>query len=166
MLFDTPPSDLQVAVAVGPGGWAQHLLVAGAAEDSDAAHAVMQHLLQSAASTVQHGERPTFARLIHRAATDPNGDDARRILEDHGLGVAPYPAPEHLAPGGPLHLFVANKHPRLAEVFAGTRWAGDRWREDFRRMAGACVPPNPRRECGPTKPRCTVVPAPQLGPVE
>lgn len=152
MLHDDPASAEEV--------WEDcnaHALLLPAAEDAaeeDGPGAALVHLLQSRASATRGGERPTFGVLIAKAQTHW-GHDERRILREHGIGIGPWPAE-----GCPPHLFIANSHPALAEVYAGTRWADRRWREDLRRMPGACCPPGPRREAGPTKPRCTVLPMP------
>jgi hypothetical protein len=169
------PSGPAPASGATPGAWTllstRHLSSAqlppttgdsSAAVQVEASNAVLLHLLQSSADVTRHGERPTFGRLIGQAIHDEAPEDARRLLRDHGLAIAPWPVADGDAPAGPLHLFVANGHPRLAKVFEGSRWANSRLREDFRRMPGACVPDSGRRELGPGKPRCTIIPAPQV----
>lgn len=152
MLHDAPVSEAEVWEDCN--AHAALLPPAAAEAMEDGPGAALIHLLQSRVSATRGGERPTFATLIAKAQTHW-GKDEWRILREHGIGVAPYPEK-----GCPLHLFVANTHKDLAEVYAGTRWADGRWREDLRRLPGAACPPGPRREAGKSKPRCTVLPIP------
>lgn len=152
MLHDDPASAEEVWEDCN--AHAALLPAAAELELEDGPGAALLHLLQSRVSTARNGERPAFGTLLAKAQTHWGGDE-RRILREHGVGVGPWPAE-----GCPLHVFIANSHPALAEVYAGTRWADRRWREDLRRLPGACCPPGPRREAGPTKPRCTVLPMP------
>jgi hypothetical protein len=116
--------------------------------------AALNHILQSTADITWGGEHPTFGRLIRQALADTETSrQANEALQEHGLMVAKYPK----RGDGPLRLYVADKHPRLAKVFVGTQWAGGRWKDDLRRLPGAEQPPDPQW-IGPAKPRCVVLP--------
>jgi hypothetical protein len=117
--------------------------------------AALNHILQSTADITWGGEHPTFGRLIRQACNDDLSisKSANDALQEHGLMVAKFPK----RGDGPLRLYVADKHPRLAKVFVGTQWAGGRWKDDLRRLPGAEQPPDPQW-IGSAKPRCVVLP--------
>lgn len=124
--------------------------------------AALNHLIQSSADVTWGGEHPTFGRLILQAmlAGRPNADPgdmataktANSVLQEHGIKVARFPA----RGDGPMRLYVADKHPRLTKVFAGTPWAGGRWKDDLRRLPGSEQPADPQH-IGGGKPRCVVI---------
>jgi len=154
MLHDEPVTEFQAKVQ------ADHfrplLMTEADQAPEDGPGAALLHLLQSVADVQRHGERPSIASLLARGQrSDPDGDDARRILREHGLAMTIWPPG---AQGVPLSLAVANTHPRLARIYEGTRWAGGRWKEDLRRLPGVVVPKHPSRLL-PGKPRVTIVPA-------
>jgi len=153
MLMDDAVTAHQAALQAAP---LRELLVArGDVEMEDGPGAVLAHLLGMPVDATRRGERPTVGRLIAEGRLDDaTGSDARAMLREHGMALVCWP-PE--AAGIPRSLLVANAHPRLARLFDGTRWAGGKWREDLRRLPGACTPPNGQRALGATKPRCTVV---------
>ena len=117
----------------------------------------LQHLLTSMLDLHRNGERPNVARTI-LAARDTDtagGDDARRQLVDHGMRLGPYPLNQR---DGPLVLYVMNQHQQLARMFAGTRWAGGKWREDLARLPGAFRPEGSVKLASGQKVRCVVIP--------
>jgi hypothetical protein len=120
--------------------------------------AALAHLLQSPADLQRHGERPSIGTLVMKGAMDDaDGEEARRILSDHGLELASYPKRSRAE----RCLYVANKHPRLSRIFEGTRWGGGKWREDLGRLPGAIKPPD-TQWVGASKTRCVIVPAPLI----
>lgn len=116
-------------------------------------HACFRHLLASAADVTRHGEKPTLRALLVEAQRGEGAEEARRLLIAHGLKLAPWP---QRSPG-PLCLYVADRNPRLAHLYAGTPWAGARWKEDLKRLPGAFRPEQPQYVV--SKERCTVIPA-------
>ena len=159
MLMDEPVNERQVELQARP---LRELLVASAdTEMEDGSGAVLAHLFGMPVDMTRRGERPTVGRLIAEGRLDDvAGSNARAILREHGMALVRWPAE---AQGIPRSLLVANTHPRLSKLFEGTRWVGGKWREDLRRLPGACSPPTGQRALGATKPRCTVV-SPELLP--
>lgn len=115
-------------------------------------HACFRHLLASAADVNRHGERPTLRALLVEAQGGEKAEDARRLLIAHGLKLAPWPQRS----AGPLCLYIADRNPRLGQLYGGTQWAGSRWKEDLKRLPGAFRPESPQYVV--SKERCTVIP--------
>lgn len=118
--------------------------------------ACLHHLLQSPSRTHRNGEQPSLGSIVQRARQDFGMVDsvaANASLQAHGLKLARRPARD---PSAPLCLLVADRHTLLETIFANTRWAGRRWREDLLRLPDAC-PDNLRIDM--IKQRCTVIPA-------
>jgi hypothetical protein len=115
---------------------------------------------------LEDGERPTFSELITRALGDTSTDlataegatQARRKLIKHGLKLAGYPTRDTT----PESLLVARTHPALTRVYAGTLWAGGRWAEDMKHLAGATLPPDQVSFTKHIKHRVVVIPPEQI----
>ena len=121
--------------------------------------AALNLLLQSPSDVQWSNERPTIGRLVALAQSGEDGSNAKRVLVEHGLLVAPWPRKS----SGPCHLYVANSNPRLKRVFEGSAWAGGRWKDDLRRLPGAFEPRDPQT-IGAAKPRVVIIPPDLLPP--
>lgn len=93
--------------------------------------------------------------------TPPGGRPTREVLADALLGDAL--AQQDLRargliadPGG--NLCLANDHPAIRQVFAGTRWHGGRWREALLAIPGARLGAGPFRFGGGWRCRAVLVP--------
>ncbi|WP_164867841.1 hypothetical protein [Rhodovarius crocodyli] len=117
----------------------------------------LHHLLHAQLDQQKGGERPVVWRTVLDAIAADAGirDEAKRSLLNHGMRVGPYPLKDQA--GAPV-LYVMNQHQQLARMFAGTRWAGEKWREDLARLPGAVVPPNPIKLSTGNKIRVVVIP--------
>ena len=81
-----------------------------------------------------------------------------KTLSRMGLRViSPYKAKVDDPPG----LVVANAHPRLEDIFAGTKWAKKQWQQALRYLDGAHALSKPKKFAG-TLSRCTFVPLDHL----
>ena len=121
----------------------------------------LQHLFGSALDGHRSGDRLTVARTIGRAwdVEGSDGQDARRLLLDHGMRLGRYPLSDAQAPPG---LYVMNSHPQLVRMFAQTRWAGGKWREDLARLPAGERPDSPVKLAPGQKVRCVWVHADHL----
>ena len=136
-----------------------------AAEDGGPARC-LSLLLASEAGLTEGGERPTFSELIARALQSPSdlaaqemSNQARRKLVKHGIKLRGYPALDTR----PESLLIARAHPALTKVFAGTLWAGGRWAEDMKHLAGASFPPDQISFATGIKHRVVAIPPEHFG---
>lgn len=119
--------------------WGEQLRSCEAEDDSSEHDELLQHILSSVIDPYRSGTRTTVADWVHRAAGRELGfepSDARKILGSYGLDVRPAGDPPC------LHLAIANSHQGLAQLLAGTRWAGVAgrqtvWVQALRRLAAA-----------------------------
>lgn len=108
------------------------------------ARACLRHLLETPL-----GERlAPIGAFIERALDDE--EEARIMLLPFGVRVLP----------GCDGFLIANRHPALAKIFAGTEWADGHWARVLRRLSGV-VPYRPVK-FGGCKSRGTLVPAQYL----
>lgn len=110
----------------------------------DEARVCLRHLLETPA----YDGAPAIWRLIEAALEDD--EEARVTLLSAGVRVL------QESDG----FLVANQHPRLEHIFAGTEWADGRWARVLRRLSGA-TPYRPLN-FGNLKRRGTFVPADYL----
>lgn len=113
------------------------------------------HLLHSGLESYRSGERPTVRQvLVEALGGEGVPERARKDLFDHGMRVGPYP----LSGTGPPGLYVMNKHPRLAAIFAAERWQRGKWSEELSRLPGAVRPQIPVSLAKGEKHRCVWLP--------
>lgn len=152
--------------------WAEKLAAPALAElqsnDSDE-QACWQHLIATVVEPFRSGGRRTIGEWIARAQgtvrtadgnmlTGTQIDEAAAVLQTYGLRLVDNVACVKLygcgsvkdLPAGiaPPYLAVANSHPAVAQIYAGTHWAGKSgangvWVQALRRLEGAVVPPRP-----------------------
>lgn len=166
ILFDAVP-DAETAKDMA-GKLAAPMLADMEHQDSDEI-ACWQHLLSTVIDPYRSGGRKSIAEWISRArglAKDNDGNfvsgtpvnEANQVLQTFGLRIVGNAEivklygvrtlrdlPEGIAPP---YLAVANSHPSVAQIFAGTHW-GSRsgaqgvWVQALRRLEGATVPHKP-----------------------
>lgn len=151
MLADEPMGGSEAEEAILTASWL--VLTADQQDEDGGPRACWQHLMASASDVIESGRHPSLAHLVERGL---QADEAttRQALIDHGLRLAGWPRPRDDA----LHLFIANRHPRLERIFDGTQWTGGRWNEDLCRLPGAVRPESPVSFRQGFKPRCIVLP--------
>jgi hypothetical protein len=154
MQRDTLPDDIEAEALLARFSWLWDDQPADvAASDGEAC---LAHLLGSPAR--QSGPRTPLGDLIDRARREELGGSSDMTLRAHGLRWVA----EVQAAGYPGGLAVAQKHPALGEVFAGSPWRGGRWASALGRLPGAITGKRAPtvRLSGGLKPRCVLLPAP------
>lgn len=151
-LHDRPPSgdDLD--------DWAARLKPSGAGDQADDAdhERCVAHLVTSPVDVYRGGERKVLNHWLQAAAGYLKGVDryeAERVLATYGLKIH--------AEGTELFLAVCNSHQGLAQIFAGTHWAGRSgaagvWAQALRRVPGARLHTGLR--FAGVQARCTLIP--------
>lgn len=103
------------------------------------------HLTASFVTTSPGLAPRAVSDLISDAFEDPDGPASRRALGLYGLALTRDPA----------CLLVADRHPQLDRLFAGTRWAEGGWRAALLGLPGA---ERANRRIGGRRVRCVAVP--------
>ncbi|MCW5581905.1 MAG: hypothetical protein KIS72_11250, partial [Luteimonas sp.] len=100
--------------------------------DDDVSQQCLNHLLASQVEQ-RSGETLTLSRLIVRARSSRVGD-ARGLLQAYGVRLV------EDSDGSLAGAWVANRHPQLNRIFAGTAWQGGGWRRALASLPGASKP--------------------------
>jgi energy-coupling factor transporter ATP-binding protein EcfA2 len=114
-------------------------------DDGDDADDCALHLTASFVATSPSLAPRAVSDLIWDAFADPNGGGPRRALGLYGMALTKDRG----------HLLVADRHPQLDRLFAGTRWAEGGWRTALLGLAGA---EKDLRRIGGKVARCVAVP--------
>lgn len=128
------------------------------ADDVDDARAMLGHLLNQVVDPWRNGTRSALYEYVARVVAEPaqgelQGEqeervtaeqNAARALSLHGLQVTDALGKVKLAR---THLAIANQHPALLGIFAGTHWAGRAgttgpWVQAAKRLDGAAPSQN------------------------
>ena len=128
------------------------------ADDVDDARAMLGHLLNQVVDPWRNGTRSALYEYVARVVSEPaqgelQGEqeervtaeqNAARALSLHGLQVTDALGKVKLAR---THLAIANQHPALLGIFAGTHWAGRAgttgpWVQAAKRLDGAAPSAN------------------------
>jgi predicted DNA-binding transcriptional regulator AlpA len=100
------------------------------------------HILSATVDPYRNGGRRTIAQCVRDAIErgEAQPQTANTVLETYGLAVV---IEQRGTPAALRWLLVANTHPGLAQIFAGSHWAAQSggpapWIEALRRIRGAC----------------------------